>query len=317
MNALSPQNEILHITNSAVIGGSIRFVIREIKQKGDIAIFPLNISYCAVPKSLNADEIERCIKQEYVSYANEDIRNFAQIQFDKYKKIVVWHTKDSASLLLMYFICHILPNNNLYHIPIHNCGNLESHIAAYKNCKKLTVHQYAKFQRIYSNLLETDGFPKIAKGWQIVLTDKERWKKHILKQVNKQPRFLNRVIGESIRTQPMTCSFRDDFYLALMILELIEEKKIIPVEIETKPDQIIEEAIKSGRFQSAKEYKKLNHPILKVGDFHNLGKSHIYNGVDLCKCYRFKLVKGLKTDKGKIEDVRKLDNIYIDRQYEK
>ena len=115
----------------------------------------------------------------------------------------------------------------------------------------------------------------------------------------------------------MTCSFRDDFYLALMILELIEEKKIIPVEIETKPDQIIEEAIKSGRFQSAKEYKKLNHPILKVGDFHNLGKSHIYNGVDLCKCYRFKLVKGLKTDKGKIEDVRKLDNIYIDRQYEK
>ncbi len=289
MNAISPQNEILHITNSAVIGGCISLVAREVKQKGDIVIFPLNISYRAVPKSLNADEIERCIKQEYVSYANEDIRNFTQIQFDKYKKVIVWHTKDSASLLLLYFICRILPNNNLYRILISNSGNLESYVDSYNHCKKLTSHQYTKFQNIYLTLLGTDGIPKIAKGWQIVLTDQERWKKHILRQVNMQPRFLNRIINESMRKEPMTCGFQYDFYLVL-IFELIEEKKIIPVEIETKPDQIIEEAMKSGRFQSTKEYKKLNPP-LKVGDFCNLGKKHIYNGVDLCKCYRFKLVK--------------------------
>ena len=302
MKALSPQNEILHITNSAFIGGSISHFARELKQKGDIGIFPLNISYRAVPKSLNADEIERCIKQEYVSYENESIRNFTQIQFDKYKKVIVWHTKDSASLLLFYFICRILPNNNLYHILISNSGYLESYVDSYNHCKKLTSHQYTKFQNIYLTLLGSDGIPKIAKGWQIVLTDQERWKKHILRQVNMQPRSLNRIIGESMGKQPMTCGFRYDFYLAL-IFELIEEKKIIPVEIETKPDQIIEDVMKSGRFQSVKEFKKLN-PILKIGDFcNNLGKNHIYNGVDLCKCYRFKLVKvftnsktDLKTD---------------------
>lgn len=294
MNELSEaKNNIttLHITASPTVAGNLFHTRRLTKLKYDVAMFPLSISCFAVPKSLEMNEIERCIKQEISTLYHESIRDFANIQLKKYHKIIVWHGKDAESLLLFYFMCYVLLNNtNLYHVDYKEepltpeyCEN------ALKHCCKLTMFQYNKIRTIYSKILETDGIPKVAKGWQIVLTDREYWNKFVLRHITKEPRYIKEVVEKCLGMRSIGCRFPYEFYLKL-VLELIEERKVMPIKVQTQPNQVLEEAMKTGLFKSIREYKKYNSP-LKIGDFCNFGKEYIYDGIDLCKCYNFQLIK--------------------------
>lgn len=160
---------------------------------------------------------------------------------------------------------------------------------ALEHCCKLTTFQYDKVRAIYSKILGTDRTPKIARGWQIQLTNREYWKQIIVKYITKEPRYINTIIGMCTGKRSIGCQFPYDFNLQL-VLELIEDGKIMPIEILTRPSQIVERAMKTGHYKSIKEYRKYNTP-LKIGAFLNFGKEYIYNGVNLCKCYDFKLIK--------------------------
>ncbi len=289
----SDKNEILYITHSPSFSGAIHFFNPRYLRKADIVSFPLSMSCYGVPTSLEPEEIERCIGLETTTLFQNTIRQFVQVPFSKYKKIVIWHMKDNSSLMLLYFICYLFPHSDLYHAQI-ACYDLRAFKEAFNNIKRITPFQQSKFANIYRGLIGSDCIPKISKGWQIKLSSREKWKRVICRNVlYKEPRILNRVIVETIGKQPLNCTFPDYFFMDLLF-ELISENKLIPVEIKKTKDEMNEDVMKTEsfkpHFKSLKEYRKLN-PLIKVGEFSRFSCNTVYDGVDLLKSYQFKLLR--------------------------
>ena len=106
----------LHIGDSDSWEGCLKLTMYNIAPKGSYDILSFDYSFCTacLPQNLSRQEIVRCLKGTHSSLHNDLVLRFADIDLKAYDKIVIWHTYDSNSLLLLYFFSTIV-EGDLYH----------------------------------------------------------------------------------------------------------------------------------------------------------------------------------------------------------
>ena len=265
----------LHIGDSDSWEGCMKLTMYNIAPKGSYDILSFDYSFCTacLPQNLSKQEIERCLKGTHSSLHNDLVLRFTDIDLKAYDKIVIWHTYDSNSLLLLYFFSTVV-EGDLYHCVIRGDDedmktgaatpeNLEDCI---HNIKMLSKEERRMFNDIYTSLSDSEGIPKIADGYQIVCKSKEFVKELLLEHVTKTPKPYARIVGETIAQFPKEYLF-DCMYLDCLILEMIEEGTLKPLRI-------------------IRENRRRPYPI---GDFYT--KTYFYKGEDMGQWYGFSVVK--------------------------
>ena len=99
------------------MGGKHEVAMHYVVPKDTYDILSFDYSFCTacLPQNLSKQEIERCLKGTHTSLYNDLILRFADIDLKAYDKIVTWHTYDSNSLLLLYFLSTIVNNVEIHH----------------------------------------------------------------------------------------------------------------------------------------------------------------------------------------------------------
>lgn len=265
----------LHIGDNDSWEGCMKLTMYDIAPKGSYDILSFDYSFCTacLPHNLSRQEIERCLKGTHSTLTNDLVLRFADIDLKAYDQIVIWHTHDSNSLLLLYFFSTIV-EGDLYHCIIRGDDedmktgaatptNLENSM---HNIKILTKEERIMFKEIYASLSESEGIPKIAKGYQIVCKTKDFVKELLLKHVTSTPKPYARVVGETIAQFPKEYLF-DSMYLDCIILEMIKDATLKPLRI-------------------IRDNRKRAYPI---GLFYT--RAYYYKGEDMGNWYGFSVVK--------------------------
>lgn len=265
----------LHIGDNDSWEGCMKLSLYRTAPKDTYDIQSFDYSFCTacLPQNLSRQEIERCLKGTHSSLYNDLVLRFADIDLNAYDKIVIWHTYDSNSLLLLYFFSSIV-KGDLYHCVIRGdeedmktgAATPENLEDSMQNIKLLSKEERMMFNEIYVSLSESEGVPKIADGYQIVPKSKEFVKELLLKHITKTPKTYARVVGETIAQFPKEYLF-DCMYLDCMILEMIEESTLKPLRI-----------IRDNR----------NRPY-PIGGFYT--KTYRFKGEDMGKWYGFSVIK--------------------------
>lgn len=229
----------LHIGDSGSWEGCMKLTLHGTAPRETYDILSLHYSFCTacLPQNQSRQEIERCLKGTHTSLYNDLVLRFADIDLTAYDKIIIWHTYDSNSLLLLYFFSTIV-EDDLYHCVIRGeeddiktgavtPENLEDGI---HNIKLLSKEERRMFNDIYTSLSDSEGIPKIADGYQIVRKSKEVVKELLLKHVTMTPKPYARIVGETISQFPKEYLF-DSMYLECLLLEMIEEGTLKPLRI--------------------------------------------------------------------------------------
>ena len=220
------QKKTLHICHSPMTKGEIILALG--KQDNDVLCFDYCFDVDGLPKDLSKGEIERCNNLSHCSLWHLPDR----VAFDEYSKLIVWHSWDSASLLILYFVC-TLHKSNLYHINVsdrdfalthHNVENL------IRKAKLLQEWENEKFCNIYKSMLGTDGIPKIAKGYQIVCKSKEFVKEKLMENIKAHPQYYGVILGKTIARFPRNYCFHAS-YLEYILFEMLNEGSIEPTGI--------------------------------------------------------------------------------------
>ena len=273
----------LHIGDSDSWEGCMKFSIYGLAPRDGYDIMGFDYPFCTacLPRNLSRDELKRCISGSHNYLYKDLILRFADIDLKAYDKIVIWHTYDSNSLLLLYFFSSIV-EGNLYHC-ITEVGDgtkwtggstPENLQYGFERIKLLTDEERTLFNEIYSSLLGTEGVPKIADGKQIICKSKEFVKSLLLKHLTKTPKPYARVVGETISEFPREYRF-DPMYLDCLILEMIEDGTLKPLRI-------------------IRDNSKRPYPI---GGFYN--RKYLYKGEDMGGWYNFSVVKNENINKNK------------------
>ena len=245
------------------------------KDTYDIKCFDYSFCTACLPQNLSRQEIERCLKGTHSSLYNDLVLRFADIDLNAYDKIVIWHTYDSNSLLLLYFFSTIV-KGDLYHCVIRGDEeDMKSGAATPEDLKDglnriqlLSNADRTMFNKIYSSLSDTEGVPKIADGYQIVCKSKEFVKGLLMNNVTRSPKSYARIIGETIAQFPKEYLF-DSMYLECLILEMIEDGTLKPVRI-------------------IRDNSRRPYPI---GGFYT--KTYRYKDEDTGKWYGFSVIKAI------------------------
>lgn len=187
----------LYIGDNVSWEGSMKYIMQSIAPRSSYDIMGFEYSFCTscMPKNLSKEELIRCLEGTFTNLYNDNVLRFANLKLNDYDRIVVWHTFDSNSLLLLYFFCSIV-EGDLYHCLIQGEDkNMKTGAATPEdlkeglNCTQLISNEErALFNDIYSSLSETEGIPKIADGYQIVCKSKEFVRELIMKHVTKSPK---------------------------------------------------------------------------------------------------------------------------------
>ena len=265
----------LHIGDNNSWEGSMKLSMYKLAPKDSFDIMAFDYSFCTacLPRGLSKLELERCLKGTHTTLYNNLVIRFANIDLRAYDKIVIWHTYDSNSLLLLYFFSSIV-EGDLYHCLIVSDDDTkwtggatpENLQDGFERIKLLTDKERTLFNGIYSSLLGTEGVPKIADGKQIICKSKEFVKSLLLKHLTKTPKPYARIVGETISEFPKEYLF-DPMYLDCLLLEMIEDGELKPL-----------------RIKRDKSYRP--YPI---GGFYN--RTYTYKGEDMSKWYGFSVVK--------------------------
>lgn len=253
----------------------MKYSMYHIYPKGTYDILSFDYSFCTscLPQDLTRQELERCINGSYTNLNADLILRFADIDLKAYDKIVVWHTYDSNSLLLLYFFSTIV-EGDLYHCVIKGddedmktgAATPKDLRAGVHDIKMLSKEERLLFNEIYVSLSGTEGIPKIADGYQIVCKSKEFVRDLLMKHVAKSPKTYSRIVGETISQFPKEYLF-DCMYLDCMILEMIEDGTLKPLRI-------------------IRDNRRRSYPI---GGFYT--RKYLYKGEDMGKWYGFSVAK--------------------------
>ena len=264
----------LHIGDNGSWEGCMKLTLYGTAPREAYDILSFHYSFCTacLPQNLSKQELERCLRGTHSSLYNNLVLRFADIDLKAYDKIVIWHTYDSNSLLLLYFFSTIV-EGDLYHCIISgdeedmktDAATPESLERGIHNIKLLSKGERTLFNEIYTSLSESEGIPKLAKGYQIICKSKEFVKELLLKHVTNTPKPYARVIGETIVQFPKEYLF-DSMYLECLMLEMIEERILTPLRI-----------IRDNRSRP--------YPI---GGFYN--RKYLYKGEDMGEWYGFSVI---------------------------
>ena len=265
----------LHIGDNASWEGCMKLSMHGIAPKDSYVIMGFDYSFCTacLPRNLSREELERCLKGTYTTLYNDLVMRFADIDLKAYDKIVIWHTYDSNSLLMLYFFSLII-EGELYHIIIKGedenmktgGATPEDIHSSLGKIKLLSKEERTLYSEIYASLLDTEGIPKIANREQIICKSKEFVKSLLLKHLTKTPKSYARIVGETISEFPKEYIF-DPMYLDCLIFEMIEDGTLKPLRIK-------------------RDNKLRQYPI---GGFYN--RTYTYKGEDMGKWYGFSVSK--------------------------
>lgn len=261
----------LHVTSSTSSAGALKVALNKGTQ---IAYTELNLATGCLPKNLSKEEYIRCKQHELWDFGDGASFNLFGADLSKYDGIVVWHSIDIESMLVLGMIASCY-DGEMYHIDVSKifdnrlCGELapEQLLSCLDSCKKLSVRQRNALKRKYDALpYETPCLKRfVNKRFEVV--DKEVLKKKLLRYVKNKPQSWLIPASYAISKSRLGELYYPPFWDCLT-LELICEGRAIISYMEFEP---------------------------KKGHEYPLGycftSPYIYNGFDLRKLYFFKYFK--------------------------
>lgn len=146
----------LHLTSSTSSAGTLKRVLN----KGVHIAYPeLNLATGCLPKSLSKEEYVRCKQQELWNFGNGACSNIFGADLSKYDGIVVWHSIDIESLLVLSMIASCY-EGKIYHIDVsksfknQRCEELigEQLLSCLNSCREVSLRQKTALKRKYDEL---------------------------------------------------------------------------------------------------------------------------------------------------------------------
>ena len=262
----------LHVVPSSTTAGALKQVLNKRVQ---IAYIALNLSTGCLPVNLSKEEYQRCKEHELWDFGDGLSYKIFDADLSKYDGIVVWHSKDVESMLLLGLLVSAY-EGNIFHIDVSKsyrnclCGQLcpEQLSSCLTTYKKLTIRQKQALKTKYNTLPHEYSCFKRYVHRHFEVVKKEDLKKKILRHVTNKPQNWHLPSYEAMAKSKIGEWYYSTFWDCLT-LELLSEGQ-----------GVISEMI----FEPKNEY-----------EYHPLGccltTPYLYNGFDLRKLYSFKYFK--------------------------
>lgn len=261
----------LHVAPSTSTAGALKYAL---DKNTDIAYIELNFATGCLPENLSKEEYLRCKQYELWNYGDGASFNIFGADLSKYAGIIVWHSIDVESMLMLSMIASCY-EGKIYHINVSKTfGNLrceglnpEQLLTCLDSCGELSLRQKAALKRKYNELPHDRACIKkyVHKRFEIV--DKEVLKKKLLRYVKTKPQSWLIPSSYAIAKSRLGESYSATFWDCLT-LELICEGQAIISEM------------------SFERNKGCEYPLGCC-----LTTPYLYNGFDLRKLYFFKYFK--------------------------
>ena len=259
----------LHVTTASV--GELKVSLNRGVQ---IAYAELNLATGCLPKNLSKDEYIRCKQHKLWDFGDGASFILFGADLSKYDGIVVWHSIDVESMLVLSMIASCY-EGKIYHIDVsksfknQRCGELigKQLLSCLSSCSELSLRQRTSLKRKYDELPHDRACIKKYVRKQFEIVNKEVLKKKILRYVKTKPQSWFIPSSYAMAKSRWGERYYPPFWDCLT-LELICEGRAI-----------ISEMI----FEQGKGHE---YPLGCC-----LTSPYLYNGFDLRKLYSFKYFK--------------------------
>lgn len=261
----------LHITPSNSTAGALKQALN----KGvEIAYTELHLSTGCLPKNLSKEEYKRCKQLELWDFGDGLSYKLFGADLSKYDGIVVWHSKDVESMLLLGLIASAY-NGSIFHIDVSilygNCLCIELDPEQLFSCLNSAIKLSHKKKQVlkhkYENLPHEYPCIKRYTGHKFRVVEKEVVKKRLLRYVTNKPKSWRIPSSYAIVKSRIGERYPSMFWDCLT-LELLSEGRAVISEMLFEP--------KSG----------CEYPLGSC-----MTTPYLYNGFDLRKLYSFKYFK--------------------------
>lgn len=261
----------LHIAPSNSAAGALKQALNKGVQ---IAYIELNLSTGCLPINLSKEEYQRCKEHELWNFGDGLSYKIFGADLSKYDGIVVWHSKDVESMLLLGLLASAY-EGDLFYIDVSKsygnclCGELcpkqlSSCLTYYK---KLTLRQKQALKIKYDTL--PHAYPCIKRyvhrNFEVV--KKEILKKKLLRYVTNKPQSWH-IPSSNAMAKSQIGEWYYSMFWDCLTLELLSEGQGVISEMIFEP--------KDG----------CDYPLGSC-----MTTPYLYNGFDLRKLYSFKYFK--------------------------
>lgn len=263
--------KFLHIAPSNPTAGALKQALN----KGiEIAYTELNLSTGCLPINLSKEEYERCKQHELWNFGDGLSSKLFGADLSKYDGIVVWHSKDVESMLLLGLIISAY-NGSIFHIDVSklygNCRCEELAPEQLFSCLNSAIKVSSRKKQIFKHKYDDlpHEYPCINRyvGHKFGVVEKEVVKKRLLRYVTNKPQNW-RIPSSNAMAKSRIGEWYSSMFWDCLTLELLIEGRAVISEMLFDP---------------------------KRGCEYPLGSSmttpYLYNGFDLRKLYSFKYFK--------------------------
>ena len=263
--------KFLHIAPSNPAAGALKQALT----KGiEITYTELDLSTGCLPKNLSKEEYQRCKQHELWDYGDGLSYKLFGAELSKYDGIVVWHSKDVESMLLLGLITSAY-NGSIFHIDVSKlfrnclCAELapEQLFSCLNSAIKVSPRKKQVLKRKYEDLPHDYPCIKryIHRNFKVV--EKEILKKKLLRYVKTKPQSWLIPSSYAIAKSRLGERYYSTFWDCLTLELICEGRAIIP-EMSLEP--------KNG----------CSYPLGSC-----MTTPYLYNDFDLRKLYSFKYFK--------------------------
>ena len=143
----------LHVTSTSSSAGSLKYALN---RGVNIAYLGLNLSTGCLPKSLSKEEYLRCKQHELWNLGDGASSNLSGVDLSKYDGIVVWHSIDVESMLVLSMIASCY-EGKIYNIDVskslknQRCGELvpQQLLSCLNSYRELSTRQRTALKKQY------------------------------------------------------------------------------------------------------------------------------------------------------------------------
>lgn len=233
---------LIHIVDDNVAAGSLKQAL----PKGTIIRYcPYDFQVNRLPQELGDLEWEKCKVSEYSCLYDKDCENFFSLNFNEEDTIVVWHSNDTNSHLLFWFIAKVF-KGKLFHINVSeiykNTGivgelTYEQLNACFKYIKRVKQPYRKRLINAYNATpLETFNI-RIIKNHQVTAIPIDYYIKSISKNIKCIPHTFSWVCGNCYAKLPMRKRI-SYLFMEYILLCMIVDGKGLTTEIEWRKSEI-------------------------------------------------------------------------------
>lgn len=261
----------LHIAPSNSAAGALKQTLNKGVQ---IAYIELNLSTGCLPINLSKEEYQRCKEHELWNFGDGLSYKIFGADLSKYDGIVVWHSKDVESMLLLGLLASAY-EGDLFYIDVSKsygnclCGELcpKQLSTCLTYYKKLTLRQKQALKIKYDTLPHEYPCIKryVHRNFEVV--KKEILKKKLLRYVSNKPQSWH-IPSSNAMAKSQIGEWYYSMFWDCLTLELLSEGQGVISEMIFEP--------KNG----------CDYPLGSC-----MTTPYLYNGFDLRKLYSFKYFK--------------------------